>query len=900
MATAPEPNPPFVFPARRAPQPRPNSLTATLNRRPMSSHDLLNRPAASEVNALKRNSVGGLPDFSFRPSSTDLEPPTPSPTSGQFIPTRPVGHRRGGSEFVGSDGQSGSDVMSTSPTKGEEGVPSPPVPAARSGPSPGRRGHAHRRSGAISCHDLNMILQPANASVSTRAGSAPASPLEMHGSQSFPKENASTQPMPKTPTKALPESPDSSNITPKESPTKSESEQTRARVEFSDTLEFIPRPLSIISSETSSTMSTVRGHSASGSISSVISGGTASPPSLKAGRPSLSTTFEEDSEAHPQRPKTAEPDLTGLKTRRSLMLGEFPTSSKRPMSVSAPSSPTTSAENSPVTLNFPPKKKHFFRNSSPRSSLSKEIREPVLLDSPPQSPKPEALPQAERIASQCSIDGHRERKASRKQKKVKSWAGSILSRKSKHRNQKHKTLGRRTPTPPLRNYSPSPITSEIIPSSRSSDDLLSAKTATLSPKPEATDFANWKPRETSPQDFESMSPVIDLDAALGPFNTPSLGPEFGSAPNGGFVAAKRRMHSSGSTGGFMGPGMHYHRRAESAPEMAAFDLSHFGLNRLASTSTMADVFEEDEEDDFEEGETPKAQDDAVEDAQDTGLGIGIQVVDADKNSQCMDWSLDEEGAFRRGIKRKGSGLSEGERRHSGMALKTESSAGSLLEEAIPEESIRSEGKGGEQALSSSPTESSDSTVTSSPHQGTSTDDPAKQTVKAATYLLPETPSSLWTSPFPSPEFSTNSCEIPRIGTATSSITDDRTLNSLLLGEPGPELRMSVDDVPSLTSSDSTTPSASHSHFPSNFLFRSSGERSASLSSARTARSGHSGHKRSSLASFSRLVSSSHGEKSKLSIEEKAQPESVEKPKDKKGKRISRMMQFWKPKDTSSS
>jgi hypothetical protein len=35
--------------------------------------------------------------------------------------------------------------------------------------------------------------------------------------------------------------------------------------------------------------------------------------------------------------------------------------------------------------------------------------------------------------------------------------------------------------------------------------------------------------------------------------------------------------------------MHYHRRAESAPEMVAFDLVHFGLQRLASSSTMADV-----------------------------------------------------------------------------------------------------------------------------------------------------------------------------------------------------------------------------------------------------------------------------------------------------------------------
>ena len=46
---------------------------------------------------------------------------------------------------------------------------------------------------------------------------------------------------------------------------------TRNRVGFSDTLEFIPRPLSLVSSDTSSTMTARPGHSVSGSISSIIS-----------------------------------------------------------------------------------------------------------------------------------------------------------------------------------------------------------------------------------------------------------------------------------------------------------------------------------------------------------------------------------------------------------------------------------------------------------------------------------------------------------------------------------------------------------------------------------------------------------------------------------------------------
>jgi len=74
-----------------------------------------------------------------------------------------------------------------------------------------------------------------------------------------------------------------------------------------------------------------------------------------------------------------------------------------------------------------------------------------------------------------------------------------------------------------------------------------------------------------------------------------------------------------------------------------------------------------------------------------------------------------------------------------------------------------------------------------------------------------------------------------------------------------------------------------------------GQRSTSLSAAAV------GRKRSSIASLSRLISSSHGEKSKLSIEMRAPGTSdgLQKEKTSKTKRISRLMQFWKPKGSSS-
>ena len=395
-----------------------------------------------------------------------------------------------------------------------------------------------------------------------------------------------------------------------------------------------------------------------------------------------------------------------------------------------------------------------------------------------------------------------------------------------------------------------------------------------------------------------MSPIIDLDAALGPFNTPSGRDAQWDAVNGTLGTSKRgkKMHSAAGMGNFLGPGMHYHRRAESAPE---FENPRFALHRLGSSSTMADVFEEDEEGD--EWEDAKASSDKgsttnVDDEEETGMGIGIKVVDADNmGSEKLDWTADE-STLQRGVKRKGSGLSEGERRLVSSSSKSERSTTSLKDEPILEES-------------SSPVEIADDSIPPRPgsraqsSDSTATPPFRPRPIKDLTpvdiqpfslhppYLTPTSPHSTIQSSFPSPR-SPFSYDTQRISTAPSSIADEGGFQSLLLGEPGPELRMSVDDVPSLTSSNSTmTRDSSSIPMSHNPQFRD-GQRSASLSSAAVTR------KRSSMASLSRLISSSHGEKSKLSIESRA-PHILEQDKKEKGsksKRISRMMQFWKPKE----
>lgn len=360
------------------------------------------------------------------------------------------------------------------------------------------------------------------------------------------------------------------------------------------------------------------------------------------------------------------------------------------------------------------------------------------------------------------------------------------------------------------------------------------------------------------------------------------------------------MHSAAGMGNFLGPGMHYHRRAESAPE---FENPRFGLHRLGSSSTMADVFEEDEDDEWEDAKasSDKGSTGKVDEEDDIGMGIGIKVVDADDmgSEKPMDWTIDESG-LQRGVKRKGSGLSEGERRHASSSTKSEHSSTSLKDEPILEESP-------------SPVEIADDSIPPRPESRAQSSDstatppfrlrPAKDLAPVdiqpfslqPSYLTPTSPDSTMQSSFPSPR-SPFSYDTQRISTAPSSVTDDGGFQSLLLGEPGPELRMSVDDVPSLTSSMSTTTRDSSSlpklHNPQ---FRD-GQRSASLSSAAVTK------KRSSMASLSRLISSSHGEKSKLSIESRAPHimESDKKGRGNKSKRISRMMQFWKPKEGKDS
>ena len=169
-------------------------------------------------------------------------------------------------------------------------------------------------------------------------------------------------------------------------------------------------------------------------------------------------------------------------------------------------------------------------------------------------------------------------------------------------------------------------------------------------------------------------------------------------------------------------------------------------------------------------------------------------------------------------------------------------------------------------------------------------------------MTPDTFSSYSTSDF-SPCQTT--FDTPRLGTSSSmTTTDNRTISSAFFTEPGPEFRASVDDVPSLTSSRSTMTNGPRQMF-SPLGPRSIGERSESNASSFSL-SQEQRRKRSSIASFSKLVSGSFGgERSKLSIEQRPHSQhaqsvmEIKVGKNKKHSRLSKLMHFWKTKDKDS-
>ncbi|KAF2102737.1 hypothetical protein NA57DRAFT_71724 [Rhizodiscina lignyota] len=900
------PNPDFTFPAR-APD---SDALAPSSRRPMSAQ--MSKPTHAQSRSIsQRRSVSALPNFTFNPSGmipASQSPKTPPPQSPPHSPSLPIPttpsshmrHRRGGSEFIGGDGKGGGmGLMSTSPTKGDGVLPAPSS-STRLGPPAGRRGHAHRRSGAISCHDLQTILQPTSANAQPRGGSAPVTPLENDNKFFAPQSRRSASQtelrMTSTDDQATPS--DGAESPPK-------GVVPRTRVGFSERVEYI-RPLSTISSETESSLSTIRGHSVNGSLSSVISAGAASPSSsVKLGRPSLQTTFEDENMGG--RPSTADDALESIgSTReqfgRTLMLPE------RPKSAAATESPTATTPpcGSPVKSKSQQKKRFsgWFdqrRNSRPQSAMSLSSRsEPSLIVTPPDTP---ALPQEGDDSQEDTVDERalgNKIDCDRRPRKVRSWAHSLIP--LRHRP-KTPTEGQSSPVeqepPPPVPPTPAGVDFNVVANFDADNtiDIVTSPIQATTPQYGSNFMADSTPSDGS-FGSDAMSPIIDLDAALGPFNTPPIGSR--TFPR--TTITRRSMHSGSFGTGLPGLGQQ-HRRTESAPELAPFDMRM----KMGNASTMADVFEEDEEEEYDSKKPVRqvVQKASSAEALD-GSRKGAHMHDSatDKQKSGTAWTFDAGLGISTDHSKSAEKLgSVSVERASIAPLQTPNNAQlpestTLIRDPSPVEVVEDY----EEPRASSLTKDSDSTITP-----TMSEDETKQPPPLMKLNLPLAPPSIMTpdtlasSPLSTPDYhrgSRNSFETPRVGTATSSITDNRTVNSSILGEPGPEYRVSVDDVPSLTSSRSTMTSPQHPL--AQYSQGMPDTRSISVSSIPSAGPERT-RKRGSIGSLSRLMGGSFAEKSKLSIESRPQSEhgssrGEEGKSNKKRNRISRLMMFWKAKE----
>ena len=762
-------------------------------------------------------------------------------------------------------------------------------------PTRPRRGHAHRRSAAISSHDLSSIIVPPS-NPSARGSSAPSSPAaERPAVQAFSVLDTPVEaekPMPSPAPEVFADAPIHPSPTAAQ-PQPSPKPVVRNRVGFSDTLEYIPRPLSLVSTDTSSTVRP--GHSVSGSISSVISMSNAdrdvtpfcssgtSARELSDSRPSTAGAVMERTQSAQEQ----DPALRSPRRRGSIpLLAALPAGI--PLSPATPS-PTRSS------------KKWSFFSLDPFAAGSPTRP-------PPESPRSTASHlslserrSADRVADtasqQASGDGSdvpktAGKKRSKKPKKVKTWAGSILSRKGKHRHGKQK---RRAPTPPPpRNFD---LGDEVDDTGMhlSFDPELPRPSSATPLSPEKEGWETWIfPKSTRNADEDSAYQMIDLDAALGPFNTPlPRNPEWEAAQKAGGLI-KKQLHSAAGMSRFSGPGMHYvHRRAESAPELVPFEAARFGFRHFGSSSDMADVFEEDEEEEDSSGSssgpsTPAAGTSIAERPE------SVTQPEEELQPSCGDFVEADDAALVPAQASRDMSF-EADEASKPASLASDQPADSAYDEMILAEPTPPFLNG---FSGTSPSNTNSGSATPSPRHAFRPKDLAP--VEVSPLNLPSAslgPVSPWSmtqsSAFPSPR-SPMSYDAQCISTAPSSITEDN-FQSLLM-EPGPEVRISVDDIPSLTSSNSTM--TRESLFAQNPQVRypplSDQPRPASFTSAAF------GRRRSSLASLSRLINSSHGERSKLSIEVPMDNEPEKKGKSSKTKRLSRMMQFWKSKDGNTA
>jgi hypothetical protein len=350
------------------------------------------------------------------------------------------------------------------------------------------------------------------------------------------------------------------------------------------------------------------------------------------------------------------------------------------------------------------------------------------------------------------------------------------------------------------------------------------------------------------------SPVIDLDAALGPFGSEEkFGPDVGSRRPAARIA---KLHSSERRGIADAFGT-VHRRAESAPQMEHFDRGTFGVRHMDSNASLVgDVFDEEEEDNYLAGE--ETEDGSVASLHKSELHEAPSATRAASEKPLAEASGKRSGSVE------------------GLGLSMTRPAPDAVMIVDSDDNIGPDANRASNSTIEAPVMSED--------------DFLKRPASYPMSFAYPTPQSHYAS---STEGRTANNSVISSPDADHLSFDHQPRFNRHLGEPSPDmsLRASNDDLPSLTDSIST---GAVPRFSSSANTRSSVEqRSASISGPVPPKPSNA-WKRASLASLNRLIpGSSNG--SRLKFETTPDLAEEEKTK-KKGNRISKLMNFWRSKE----
>lgn len=771
-------------------------VSIPVERTPSPTHPILEEMALNQQRVSKSAKPAPLPAFTFNPGAARGSL-SPTKLESDAEPTKVNLHKRAGSEFVGGSAQ-GAQLVDASPIKHEPKPSGPPVSNS------GYRGHTHRRSQAISVSDIDTSdLIKQHALAKARAPSSPATPQET--SFSFPRASSAHRHTP------------SNTRSPPGSPRRGSVPGYRPRtVDFSDTVDVIPRPLSMISSETERSNSTIRGHSVTNSINSIAS--LAVPPLQSQpeapeynARPSFETVND-------RRPNTADASLL-LSSNTAKNDQNLLTMPKRPLSASG--SPMVSSSGSPPLK----KKQHFWstHGNDPSPTPTPKIEQADPFEYKPMTAQPiEKPPSRPKTAP--------ERPSIKKRQKYHTWTAGIFSKKTKHRASKK---SRRTPTPPALLRKDSDKVNEIF---DTDDTVVLREDSPVSARRQPLLEQRFSLPATSLALDDAYSPMIDLDTALDP---PEDDRRHSDDHSRKTIAKIAKLHSSERRGVVDAFGVS-HRRTESAPALSPVNRSAlFGMRHHGSNASLSEeVFDEEEEDNFLAHE------------QETRHYSGSASIHADAHRVTP-------------IPKSGLGLANLTSNTDDVVILDPDNH--TEEEA---EDVRS----------------------------------SKSTLEAPTLMPDHLPKRPSTSPmpfaYPDPQLHYASSTEGRTTSASlisspdaDHVSFDTQSRTRRLGELNVDMiRPSTDDLPSLSDS------ASSNVYPHGSSIRNArpslDKRSNSMFVPGTSRP-YEGWKRSSLASFTRLIpGSSHGSKVKLDT---VPGEGEEKTK-KKSNRISKLMRFWRSKE----